>query len=125
MTRRIRGLARGRKTRRTLERGGTGAAHRLNTALGGWPGVRITPMFGRWGYFVGETLFACFPVREKEHDLWIRLRPDEQRRALAAGARPHRRFGGRGWIEINVESPADVGFVLPWLRRAYRTATAE
>jgi len=36
-------------------------------------------MFGRWGYFVGETLFACFPVREKEHDLWIRLRPDEQR----------------------------------------------
>src|SRR5437667_85799 len=85
MTRRIRGLGRGRKTRRTLERGGTGAAHRLNTALGGWPGVRITPMFGRWGYFVGETLFACFPVREKEHDLWIRLRPDEQRRALAAG----------------------------------------
>src|SRR5206468_932676 len=75
MTRRIRGLGRGRKTRRTLERGGTGAAHRLNTALGGWPGVRITPMFGRWGYFVGETLFACFPVREKEHDLCWRPWP--------------------------------------------------
>src|SRR2546428_340720 len=105
MTRRIRGLGRGRKTRRTLERGGTGAAHRLNTALGGWPGVRITPMFGRWGYFVGETLFACFPVREKEHDLWIRLRPDEQRRALAAGAPPHPRFGGRGWVRDHAGWP--------------------
>src|SRR2546429_8654074 len=94
MTRRIRGLGRGRKTRRTLERGGTGAAHRLNTALGGWPGVRITPMFGRWGYFVGETLFACFPVREKEHDLWIRLRPAEQRRGLGAPRPPARPFGG-------------------------------
>src|SRR2546428_11494671 len=125
MSRRIRGVGGGRKTRRPLERGGTGAAHRLTTALGGWPGGGITPMWGRGGYFGGETLFACFPVREKEHDLWIRLRPDEQRRALAAGARPHRRFGGRGWIEINVESPADVGFVLPWLRRAYRTASAE
>src|SRR5258705_8861558 len=125
MTRRIRGLGRGRKTRRPLEGGGTGAAPRLNTALGGWPGVRITPMFGRWGYFVGETLFACFPVREKEHDLWIRLRPDEQRRALAAGAPPHRRFGGRRWIEINVESPAHVGVLLPWLRRAHPTPTPE
>ena len=125
MTRRIRGLGRGRKTRRTLERGGTGTARRLNTELGGWAGVRITPMFGRWGYFVGETLFACFPVREKEHDLWIRLRPDEQRRALAEGARPHRRFGGRGWIELNLESPDDVTSSLRWLRRAYRAAGVE
>src|SRR2546429_10023808 len=123
MTRRIRGLGRGRKTRRTLERGGTGAAHRLNTALGGWPGVRITPMFGRWGYFVGETLFACFPVREKEHDLWIRLRPDEQRRALAAAARPHRRFGGRGSVEIKEGRPPPVGVVVPLPCRAHPTPT--
>src|SRR5207247_2276467 len=103
MVRRFRGIGKGRKTRRALERGGTGPAQRLNETLARWPRVRITPMFGRWGYFVGETLFACFPIREKEHDLWIRLRPDEQRRALAAGARPHRRFRseerrvGRGW----------------------------
>src|SRR2546428_8825815 len=125
MSRRIRGVGGGRKTRRPLERGGTGAAHRLNTALGGWPGVRITPMFGRWGYFVGETLFACFPVREKEHDLWIRLRPDEQRRALAAGARPHRRFGGRGWVGSHRGGPARGGVVLPPRLPAQRTATPE
>src|SRR5262249_57831263 len=123
MTRRIRGLGRGRKTRRTLERGGTGAAHRLNTALGGWPGVRITPMFGRWGYFVGETLFACFPVREKEHDLWIRLRPDEQRRALAARAPPHPRLGGRGRVAVNLERPAAAGVGLPRPRPAPPAAT--
>jgi hypothetical protein len=82
-------------------------------------------MFGRWGYFVGETLFACFPVREKEHDLWVRLRPDEQRRALAEGARPHRRFGARGWIELSIESPDDVTSALRWLRRAYNATRPE
>src|SRR5256884_7127353 len=88
MTRRIRGLGRGRKTRRTLERGGTGTARRLNTELGAWEGVRITPMFGRWGYFVGETLFACFPLREKERDLWLRLSPADQTRGPGGPRHP-------------------------------------
>jgi len=117
-------MGKGRKLRRTLARGGTGPAQRLNEALGAWEGVRITPMFGRWGYFVGETLFACFPLREKERDLWIRLRPDDQRRALAdARVRPHRRFARRGWIELDVEEPEDLGRALRWLRRAHATAT--
>jgi hypothetical protein len=113
-------MGRGRKVRRVLERGGTGPAHRLNETLGGWPGVRITPMFGRWGYFVGAELFACFPLREKEHDLWIRLAPDDQARALADGrVRPHRRFARKGWIELSVETGAEVTVALRWLRRAY------
>ena len=74
-------MGHGRKTRRVLERGGRGIAQQLNETLGGWPGVRITPMFGRWGYFIGDELFACFPVREKDHDLWIRLTRDEQAEA--------------------------------------------
>lgn len=116
-------MGRGRKTRRALERGGTGPAARLNEQLGGWSGVRITPMFGRWGYFVGAHLFACFPLRVKEHDLWVRLTPADQARALrVAGVRPHRRFAARGWIECDVESPADVSRALPWLRRSYQTA---
>src|SRR5207249_898919 len=51
--RRFRGVGKGRKTRRALERGGIGPAASLNRALGAWAGVRITPMFGRWGYFAG------------------------------------------------------------------------
>ena len=118
--RRFRGLGKGRKTRRTLERGGTGPAACLNRALGGWDGVRITPMFGRWGYFAGERLFACFPLAHKETDLWIRLAPDDQRRALREpGVRPHRRFARRGWIELNVTDDADVPRALRWLRRAH------
>ena len=121
--RRFRGIGRGRKVRRTLERGGSGASGRLNTAVGGWPGVKITPMFGRWGYFLGEQLFACFPLREKEHDLWIRLSPVDQARALKdTGLRPHRRFASRGWIEMDVASPDDVSHALRWLRRAYHHA---
>ena len=89
-------------------------------ALGAWSGVRISPMFGRWGYFVGEHLFACFPLRVKEHDLWIRLSPFDQARALRLdGMRPHRRFAARGWVECDVESPADVSRALGWLRRSY------
>jgi luciferase-like monooxygenase len=119
----FRGLGSARKTRRTLERGGTGPAAELNQALGAWPRVKITPMFGRWGYFVGDELFACFPVREKDHDLWIRLTRDEQAQALGdARVRPHRRFGRRGWIETDVESADDVSRALRWLRRAYRTS---
>jgi hypothetical protein len=115
-------MGRGRKTRRVLERGGTGPSQRLNEVLGGWPGVRITPMFGRWGYFVGDDLFACFPLREKDHDLWLRLTRDDQARALAdPRIRPHRRFARRGWVETDVESPDDISRALGLLRRAYRT----
>ena len=118
--RRFRGTGRGRKTRRVLARGGLGVAEQLNDAVGGWPGVRITPMFGRWGYFVGETLFACFPLRPKERDLWIRLSLEEQARALKTpGVTPHRRFAARGWVECRVESPPAVPRALRWLRRSY------
>ena len=123
MNRRFRGMGHGRKTRRVLERGGTGVAQQLNATLGQWPKVRITPMFGRWGYFVGDDLFACFPVRERDHDLWLHLTHDDQARALAdTRVRPHRRFGRRGWVETDVESPDDVARALRWLRRAYTAA---
>ena len=117
--RRFRGLGKGRKTRRALERGGAGPAGRLNRALGEWPGVRITPMFGRWGYFSENRLFACFPLRDKDHDLWIRLAREDQARALREdGVRPHRRFARRGWIELDVQTDTDVPRALRWLRRA-------
>jgi hypothetical protein len=121
--RRVRGVGSGRMVRRALERGGRGPARSLNTELGGWDGVRITPMFGRWGYFVGERLFACFPIREKDRDLWIRLSPGDQARALREpGMRPHRRFARRGWVETLIESDADVPRALGWLRRARAAA---
>ncbi len=122
--RRVRGLGAGRKTRRSLAVGGTGPARALNAALGSWTGVRITPMFGRWGYFAGETLFACFPLRDRDRDLWVRLSPQDQARALGEpGVRPHRRFARRGWIELAIEEEADVARALRWLRRARAAAT--
>jgi Family of unknown function (DUF5519) len=121
--RRVRGLGAGRATRRALAQGGSGAARALNAALGAWDGVRITPMFGRWGYFAGAHLFACFPLREKDRDLWVRLSPSDQARALREpGVRPHRRFARRGWIELQVEDEGDVARALRWLRRARAAA---
>jgi len=80
-------------------------------------------MFGRWGYFVGDRLFACFPLRDKDRDLWIHLSLEDQERALREpGVRPHRRFARRGWVETNIESDGDVGRVLKWLRRARASA---
>jgi Family of unknown function (DUF5519) len=124
-TPRVRSVGHGRTLRRALARGGVGPARALNAELGGWEGVRITPMFGRWGYFVGERLFACFPLRDKEHDLWVRLTLEDQRRALGeAGVRPHRRFARQGWVEIAVEGNPEVARALGWLRRAWRAARA-
>ena len=121
--RRFRGMGHGRKVRRSLERGGTGPARRLNETLGGWSGVRIKPMFGRFGYFAGDDLFGCFPLREKDRDLWIKLSRDDQARALGdPRVRRHRRFGTRGWIEIDVHEPDDLDLALRWLRRAWRMA---
>ena len=116
-------MGRGRKTRRALASGGRGAAERLNDQLGAWAGVRITPMFGRWGYFAGDVLFGTFPLREKDRDLWIRLSATDQARALVVrGVRPHRRFAARGWIEYDVSSPAELSEALRWLRRGYEAA---
>ena len=121
--RRFRGLGHGRKVRRTLRQGGTGSSARLNEAVGRWDGVRITPMFGRWGYFVGDHLFACFPLRDKDRDLWMRLSLEDQARALREpGVRPHRRFARRGWIELQIEGEDDVARALGWLRRARAAA---
>jgi hypothetical protein len=119
----VRALGAGRAARRALGRGGVGPAHRLNEALGGWPGVRIRPMFGRWGYLTGAELFACFPLRARDHDLWVRLAVADQARALREpGVRPHRRFARRGWIEMDVHTAGDVARALGWLRRALRAA---
>ena len=94
-------------------------AAKLNRALGAVQGVRIRPMFGRWGYFVGERLFACFPLAGREHDLWIHLGPADQARALREpGVRLHRRFARRGWIELDVTTDDDVPRALRWLHRA-------
>jgi hypothetical protein len=115
-----RGTGRPRRDRRALRRGGEGIAGALNRIVGDWPGVRITPMFGRWGYFVGDQLFGCYPIRPKDHDLWVRLAPRDQARALAsAGVRPHRRFGARGWIECDVVDPGELPRALKWLRRGH------
>jgi hypothetical protein len=77
-------------------------------------------MFGRWGYFVGGELFACYPLRAKDRDLWVRLGRADQARALrSAGVRPHRRFAGRGWIECDIPTPGEVPRALRWLRRGY------
>ncbi len=119
-----RGTGRGRRDRRVMRQGGQGVSAELNRVLSGWLGVRITPMFGRFGYFVGEQLFACYPIRPREHDLWVRLSRGDQVRALASpGVRPHRRFAGRGWIECDVDSPDVLSRAVRWLRRGYEHAT--
>lgn len=119
----VRGTGRPRRDRRVIGRGGEGMAAALNQAVGGWRGVRITPMFGRWGYFVGGALFGTYPLRPKSHDLWIRLSPHDQARALeVAGITPHRRFASRGWVECQVAEPGDLPRALKWLRRGYELA---
>jgi hypothetical protein len=119
----VRGLGAGRSTRRSLEKGGTGTAGALNEILGAWPGVKITPMFGRWGYFVGARLFACFPLRAKGTDLWIRLTVEDQRRAVDSGAfTPHPRLGGQGWVICHVEGLRDAGRTMSWLKKSYERA---
>ena len=119
----MRGLGAGRRTRRTLAQGGTGTAGALNEILGAWPRVKITPMFGRWGYFAGPRLFATFPLRVKDTDLWIRLSKEDQRRAVDSGAfTPHPRMGGQGWVVRRIEALRDAGGTMSWLKKSYETA---
>lgn len=93
----------------------------MNQAVGEWPGVRITPMFGRWGYFVGPDLFGCFPLRPGESDLWVRLDRADHRRALSTeGVVPHRRFAARGWVELRIETAEELTRGVRWLARSYR-----
>ncbi len=115
-----RGTGRPRRDRRAIRRGGEGIAGALNQIVADWEGARITPMFGRWGYFLGGELFGCYPIRPKDHDLWVRLsRPDQERALASTGVRPHRRFAGRGWIECDLVEPGELPRALKWLRRGY------
>jgi len=115
-----RGTGRPRRDRRAIRRGGEGIAGALNQIVADWEGARITPMFGRWGYFFGGELFGCYPIRPKDHDLWVRLsRPDQERALASTGVRPHRRFAGRGWIECDLVEPGELPRALKWLRRGY------
>ena len=82
-----RGTGRARRDRRVMRQGGEGVSAELNRVLSGWLGVRITPMFGRFGYFVGEQLFACYPIRPRAHDLWVRLPRHDQARAASGEGR--------------------------------------
>jgi hypothetical protein len=108
-----------------LARGGVGLARALNDLVGSWPGVSVTALFGRWGYFVGPRLFACFPLRGRQHDLWVRLGPADQGRALRhPGVRPHRRLAREGWVEMTVRAPEDLARAVRWLRLAWQTACA-
>lgn len=121
-----RGSGRSRRDRRTLRRGGEGVAGALNQIVGDWKGARIQPMFGRWGFFVGDELFGCYPLRAKDCDLWVRLSASDQARALdSGGVRPHRRFGARGWIECDVVEVGEVPGAVRWLRRAYERLRRE
>lgn len=118
-----RGTGRPRRDRRVIGRGGEGLAGALNRVVGAWSGVRITPMFGRWGYFLGGVLFGTYPLRPKSHDLWIRLSREDQARALKlTGITPHRRFAARGWIECRLAEPEELPWALKWLRRGYERA---
>ena len=91
--------------------------------MGAWPGVKITPMFGRWGYFVGPRLFACYPLRAKDTDLWVRLAREDQRRAVDSGVfTPHPRMGGQGWVICHVEGLRAAGRTLSWLKKSYEYA---
>jgi len=119
----VRGIGAGRRTRRSLEKGGTGTAGALNEILGAWPQVKITPMFGRWGYFVGPRLFACFPLRAKDTDLWLRLSREDRRRAVDSGAFiPHPRMGAQGWVVCHVVDLRAAGRTLSWLKKGYENA---
>ena len=83
--RRFRGMGHGRKTRRELSRGGTGVAQRLNETLGQWKGVRITPMFGRWGYFFGEDTYQYMAVYEfQDEPTFRRFLESPELKALVA-----------------------------------------
>jgi hypothetical protein len=62
-------------------------------------------------------------LREEEHDLRVRLSRDDRRRAPAdPSIRAHRRFARRGWVELNVERPADLPRAGRRLRRAHAVA---
>src|SRR5438309_1381679 len=79
----------------------------------------------RYKALEGEDRYQYMAVcGQEEEATYRRLMASDHRRALAdARVRPHRRFAGRGWIELDVEEPEDVGRALRWLRRAHATAT--
>jgi hypothetical protein len=80
-------------------------------------------MFGRWGYFVGPRLFACFPLRAKDTDLWLWLTREDQRRAIDSGAfTPHPRMGGKGWVVCHIDGLRAAGRTLSWLKKSYENA---
>ena len=105
-----------------LERGGRGPARRLNdSARRGGRSVRITPMFGRWGYFAGDSSSPASRCAPRSATSGCVCRWPSRPRRSPGGVRPHRRFGRAGLDRGRTSRPpAESTAALRWLRRALR-----
>ena len=91
----------------------------LELELAEWDGTHFRKLFGWRGAFIGKRVFAAFTAENRLLRVWTKLPPEPWERAMdLLQARPHP-LGFRNWLELQVESEADVDTILPHLHAAY------
>jgi hypothetical protein len=89
-----------------------------------WPGVSVRPLFGMWGAWRGERIFAALPrTRDLGAANSVLLKFPKKtaalERRLAADTHIGEfSFGKTKWFRFDVESEADLPALLAWLAEA-------
>jgi hypothetical protein len=92
-----------------------------------WPEVRLRPMFGLFGVYRGDKIFAALPfTRSMDAPNTIGIKPPMRTQALRLRAHRDRRIhfsdAAGQWATFEITSNADVKAALECLFEAYEAA---
>lgn len=97
-------------------------AAQISTKLLSWDDVRQLSVFGRYGYYVSNYLFATVPIAEPVLEVWMRLAPAEASELEKNVRASRHEHPVQGWMRYRVDEEANVAEALQWLEKAYQTA---
>ena len=106
-----------------VERPWAPLAARISDQILTWADTHQLTVFGRYGYYFNNLLFATVPVHEERLEIWVRLtekEADEMARSPQAAVHNH---PVKGWMRYRIDDEKQVDEALRWVEKAYQGAS--
>jgi len=97
-------------------------AERIIQQILSWPDTHQLTVFGRYGYYFHNYLFATVPTRDELLEIWVRLNPEDAEKILKSPQASRHIHPVEGWMRFRVDEDGQIQEALSWIERAYKTA---